>query len=80
MTQNKLPSAEELVKEIGELAFDAVRRPSDGEEHSLAALLLTRKYTRAVLEAAAEMADNLLDAARDPWEIPGEIRKLKEET
>ena len=31
------------------------------------------------LEMAAEMAEEILEAARDPWDIPGELRKLREE-
>lgn len=56
------------------MATDEVTLPFD--ERIAAAVRLAFKEG---LEMAAEIAEELLEAARDPWEIPGELRKLREE-
>jgi len=53
----------------------------DGERHITECPAYYRERVvddrNAALEEAAEVTEELLDEARDPWEIPGEIRKLK---
>jgi len=72
MGEVKLPSAEEVVEQIY-LAIDA----RDGRCLNEAVGKLYQ-YRDALLEAAAEVADKLLDDARNPWEISREILALKE--
>lgn len=78
---SKLPNALHLVRLIGARAIqgDIFSYDTDTVQADIQESMgWTREAFDAVLEAAAEVADNLLDAARDPWEIPGAIRKLKE--
>ena len=70
-----LPSAEELAEQV---VAQIRRHPLECASCESAVAGVIRADRNAVLEAAAEVADKLLDDARNPWEISREILALKE--